>query len=305
MIAIDTYLGKTKLWRSPETETPVDYCDLDNGKEFEVLRRACAEREAEVKRSSFGLKFNNCLYRVSAMDTSYDYIYVIRKVPDVIPELKSLNIPIAYLAKLMVRDIRGLVLVTGATGSGKTTTVSSLLVQRLKDYGGLGVSCEDPPEMPLEGPHGKGLFFQTDVDKFGSFANAMREAVRWTPNVIFLGEIRDADTAFEALRASVNGHLVFATVHATDPIKALLRIKSLAPDSQSGELNALMAEGLTAVLHQNLKRTADKFEMETEFLSLIPDNTGLRNLIRTGKYEQLTSNIIDNRNQALHMSAVV
>lgn len=306
MSSFEIYLGKETVYKSPKNEQPIRLAALHDGDWYRGLRASCIEREKETGTKSFALTHDETSYRVSVMQSTSDYIYILRKRPDAIMNIGDLGLPKAYLSKLLVPGLTGLVLIAGATASGKTTTASSCIAERLKLYGGVGVSCEDPPELPLCGAHGKGIFFQTDVSVYGSFGAATREMVRMTPDIMFLGEIRDADTALEAFRAGVNGHLVFATLHAGSAINALLRLKSLVADGQINELNALLADGLAAVLYQQRSKENDKVRMDSEFIHISSETggNGLRSLIRAGKYEQLSTNIIDNRNRALHMNGM-
>ncbi|MDA0629118.1 ATPase, T2SS/T4P/T4SS family, partial [Acinetobacter baumannii] len=141
-----------------------------------------------------------------------DVVFVLRRFPAKVPTFESLNLHNGYVSKLMQQRLSGLIVIAGPFGAGKTTTASALIAARLSKFGGVAITIEDPPEMPLEGKHGEGVCYQTWADR-GGFGDATRKMARFAPSIIFLGEVRDAETAAEALRASINGRLVVCTAH--------------------------------------------------------------------------------------------
>lgn len=205
--------------------------------------------------------------------------------------LDSLNIHMGYVEMLMRPKLSGLIIVSGAFGQGKTTTASAIIASRLKKFGGVGITIEDPPEMPLEGRHGDGQCYQTWVNQ-GEFGHACRKAARWTPSIIFLGEVRDQETAMEALRASINGRLVICTIHSDSVPMAIERIYALAKgDSGSAEDNSsLLANGLLCVVHQRLENEPKTPKIEFLWLG-DQDAQGIRNNIRSRRWEQIASEV--------------
>ena len=215
------------------------------------LRSKCEEIFNHTQRSEFTVRDDGISYRVSMLVSIVETIYVLRRFPPRVPDIATLGIHPRQVEKLMTPELTGLIVIAGAFGQGKTTTASSLLTARLGKYGGVGITVEDPPEMPLEGHHGNGICYQTWVEQ-GGFGAEIRKAARWSPSVIFLGEVRDGESATEALRASINGRLVICTTHAASVTMAIERIYSLANASagSSEDVASLLANGLTAVLHQ-------------------------------------------------------
>lgn len=212
----------------------------------------------------------------------------LRVIKTEVPELGELGILASYanvLRDLGRRD--GLVMITGATGHGKTTTAVALLSQYLKDHGGIAVTIEDPVEYVLKGQHGeKGFCFQAEVDSDEGWADSIKRALRWAPHYIFVGEIRTPKAAEQVLRAATTGHLVLTTVHAGSPEEALMGLMHMAEQAMGGGgAPLIMAAGLTAVVHQTMTETGPNLRMAvTE-----PNNMGdpVRSLVRENKVGML------------------
>lgn len=213
----------------------------------------------------------------------------LRVIKTHVPQLTELGFAPGYanvLRDLGRRD--GLVMITGATGHGKTTTSVALLKQFLNDHGGIAVTIEDPVEYVLKGQHGeKGFCFQAEVDTDEGWSDAIKRALRWAPHYIFVGEIRTAKAAEQVLRAATTGHLVITTVHAGSPEEALMGLMHMAEQAMGGGGSAplIMAAGLTAVVHQNMTETGPNLRMVvTE-----PNNMGdaVRVLVRENKVGML------------------
>jgi twitching motility protein PilT len=216
--------------------------------------------------------------------------------------LEDLNIHPSYINHLMEPHLSGLIVIAGAFGQGKTTTASALIAARLRRYGGVAVTIEDPPEMPLEGFHKEGVCYQTWVDQ-GEFGNSCRKAARYAPSIIFLGEVRDPESATEALRASINGRLVICTTHADSVTMAIERMSSLANGmgAASDDIASLLANGLLCVMHQKLEGGMTK-RPKVEFLWLggtDAENRGVRHTIRLKKFDHLGSEITLQLNRML------
>lgn len=180
-----------------------------------------------------------------------------RRINTVIPEIDNLNLTphvVHSMKSLGKRD--GLILISGSTGAGKTTTAVALLSHYLKTYGGLAVTIEDPTEYILEGRHGQtGHCFQIEIQNEEDYAMSIKRSLRWAPRYIFIGEIRTPDTAAQLLRAAITGHLVIATIHATTLEEGLMAILFLAEQSMGKGVQNILAAGLTAVIHQTMKDT--------------------------------------------------
>lgn len=288
----DVYLGESACWFSG-----VGSADESMPAPTEVmgdllrLRSECEKRRAEMNRPEFNIRHEETSYRVSLMQSVTENVFVLRKFPDSVPQFAHLGLNDGVAEKLMASKMTGLVVIAGAYGQGKTTTASALVDARLSKYGGVAITLEDPPEMPLQGPRGKGVCYQTWVED-GNFSEAARKAARWAPTIIFLGEVRDGNTADEALKASINGRLVICTLHANSVQSAIERIYSLANSTGSTieDTASLLSNGLAAVMHQKLE--GEKKRLMTEFLFLRDeDSSGIKNMIRQRKFEQLGSEI--------------
>lgn len=289
----DIYLGSNGAWFSgvPGTSDPVA-APPGNENEILNLRVACDDyRAANPQRDDFPLRHADISYRASIMHTISDDVFVLRRLSETIAPITALGIPPVFVEMMMQPKLSGLFVISGTFGQGKTTTASSLVASRISKYGGVAITIEEPPEMPLHGRHGEGVCYQTWVDR-GGFGHACRQAARWAPSIIFLGEIRDAETAIEALRASINGRLVICTAHADNCAMAIERIFALAnTDSASADdILGMLATGLTAVVHQKLENTGSRKQLMLDPLFMTTDDAqGARNIIRQRKFDQLKS----------------
>jgi twitching motility protein PilT len=181
-----------------------------------------------------------------------------RRVNTVIPNIDALGffpIPLVqHMKSLGAKD--GLILLSGATGAGKTTTGVALLAHYLNAYGGTAVTVEDPVEYMLEGRHGKnGHCFQVEIQTDDEWAVGIKRSLRWAPHYIFVGEIRTPKAAEQLLRAATTGHLVISTLHASSLEEALMGLIFLAEQSMGPGVQNILSAGLAAVVHQTMKDT--------------------------------------------------
>lgn len=216
----------------------------------------------------------------------------VRLFPEEPPDLESLHLP-AGLARFA--DLHyGLILVTGPTGSGKTTTLAAL-IRRILDRRRVHlVTIEDPVE--YEHDHGESIVEHVEIGRdAGSFAGALRSVLRQDPDVLLIGEMRDPESIGIALTAAETGHLVLSTLHTGDAPQTIHRILDSHPASQVDALRAQLASSLAGVISQQLlPRTDGKGRVPAvEVMTLTP---GTRNLIRRGKIEQLRSQMSIERN---------
>jgi twitching motility protein PilT len=179
------------------------------------------------------------------------------------------------------------VLVTGPTGSGKSTTLAALIDRINENRSDHIVTIEDPIEFLHH--HKRCIINQRELGPDAiSFAEALRGALRQDPDVILLGEMRDLETISTALTAAETGHLVFATVHTQDAPSAVDRVIDVFPAAQQGQIRMQVAMTLQGIVTQNLLPTADGRGRVPACEILIPDDA-VRNLIRQGKIEQVYS----------------
>lgn len=263
-----------------------------NQQDFTTLLEMCRHQESQNGWPEYLVRHDEVNYRVSSF-VSTDGVYrVFRKQPIDLRKLDALGLQTGLIRGLMVKNIRGLILIAGKSQSGKTTTASAILAARLSHYGGVGITIEDPPEMPLTGQHGDGgMCFQTFVSRGNgnTFASALERTVRMSPDIILLGEIRDNETAAEAIKASINGHLVVATIHAGTPIEAIQRIIIMggAKLEQESARN-LLSDGIFAVITQNI---IDGKLLAQSLFFLGEDAKGMRAKIRKDETHQLVQEI--------------
>lgn len=301
----DLYLGDAASWmtgvpgrETAPTPTPSELADA-----LAELRRLCCSEQEKTAREEFSITHLGVAYRVSCLPSQREQVYVLRRAPAAVPKLSALGLGAGQYAELLAPDLTGLVIVSGAFRQGKTTTASALVASRLETHGGVAVTVEDPPEMPLEGRYGSsGLCYQTRTEQ-GQFAQACRHVARWAPNIVFIGEVRDQEPAVEALRGAINGSLVICTIHADSPVSAVERMYTLASNGRSddggGDVASLLAQGLAVVTHQTLIGRPP--QLKASMLSLRgADSAGIRSIIKNRKFDQLNSVIDQQRNRMLH-----
>lgn len=182
---------------------------------------------------------------------------VLRRISARVPKLEELTFAphiCSHLRRLGQRD--GLIIISGATGHGKTTTAFGVLADYLNSLGGVAITIEDPVEYDLDGAVGEyGYCYQVQVSKEEDWSTPLKRALRWTPRFLLVGEVRSPRAAEQILRASTTGHLVITTIHAGSIEESLMGLMHLAEQSMGASANYLLAQGLTAALHQTLSQT--------------------------------------------------
>ncbi len=245
---------------------------------------------------SYLLQYKGRNYRVERSIATGGQQFCARKMPTKVPDLKDLGLPQGiYNHLLSLADRSGLILLAGATGSGKSTTIAALLKEYLSRKGGYAFTIEDPVELPLDGvyvtPNNElGLCKQT-VPPNGNWAEGIKSALRSKPRYIYLGEIRSPDIASEALRAATSGHLVLSSIHANNVNEGINSLVKLAASSgiSEGMAYELVAGGLLGIVHQILVGAPKRIQISTVFAN--PDvNAGcqVRGMIRNGKLNMAT-----------------
>lgn len=296
----DIYLGEKDIWFAGGSSSDGPFHPPASClRELAEIRELCLRKMDESSQNEFAISFQSMAFRVSLLTSLNETVFVLRRLPSEVPTLSKLNIHSGYLDHFRKPNLSGLVVISGAYGQGKTTTASAIVAERLKLFGGVAITIEDPPEMPLEGVHGKGICYQTWVDH-GGFGEACRKTARYAPDIIFMGEIRDADAAGEALRASINGRLVICTIHADSVATAIERIYSLANGAvgSSEDTSSLLANGLLAVMNQKLE--GSPLQPKIEHLWLGDEETrGVRNIIRMRRFDQVANEITLQLNRML------
>jgi twitching motility protein PilT len=208
-----------------------------------------------------------------------------RLIPSETVPLERLGLP--SVVRNFAKKPRGIVLVTGPTGSGKSTTLASLINEINEQRDEHIMTIEDPIEFLHQ--HKRCIINQRELGADApSFALALKAALRQDPDVILVGEMRDMETIGTALTAAETGHLVFATLHTQDAPQTIDRIIDVFPPAQQGQIRAQLAIGLQGVVTQTLVPTADGNGRCVAAEVLVP-TAGVRNLIREGKTHQIYS----------------
>jgi twitching motility protein PilT len=207
---------------------------------------------------------------------------VFRTIPTKVMSLEELGMP-PILKQLCEKD-KGLILVTGPTGSGKSTTLAGMIDYINNSYEGHILTVEDPIEFVHLSK--KCLVNQRELGPHThSFANALRSALREDPDIILVGEMRDLDTIQLALTAAETGHVVFGTLHTSSAPKTVDRIIDVFPPNQQAQIRAQFAESIEAVITQTLLKK--KVGGRVAALEILTGTTAVRNLIREGKIHQI------------------
>ncbi len=291
----DVYITPAKEMFVPDPNSEFGLMQLkpDDFEEFYDL----LERSYQGK-TSYSVMYEGYFFRVERTVSMYGVMFCMRKMPRNVPDMSSLGYPAALVKYLIsLGNASGLILLGGATGSGKTTTISSLLREYLINNGGFAYTIEDPFEMPLDGEYhaangSVGLCKQTQPqnDNWGA---SLRSALRSRPRYIMVGEIRTPEAASECLRAATSGHLVLSTIHANNVSDA---IDALVKHASGGEMSEelafdLLSRGLLGVIHQQLVGIGKKRPI-LQYLFANPDTTQgdqTRNIIKTGRINLATT----------------
>lgn len=230
-------------------------------------------------------------YRLNVFKQRGAVAMALRTISIEIPSSESLGVPPAVID--LQHKKRGLVLVTGPTGSGKSTTLASILDKINVNRDAHIITLEDPIEYMHQ--HKKSMVNQREVGlDTGSFANALRAALREDPDVILVGEMRDFETIGIAITAAETGHLVFSTLHTVDAASTIDRVIDVFPPHQQQQIRVQLSNVLEAVIAQTLIPNISGDGRVAAFEVLIA-NHAVRNLVREGKTHQIASILQTNK----------
>jgi twitching motility protein PilT len=305
MGASDIHLiaGHPPMVRAHTAMVPLNYPVLEPEMTMAMLKHMASDDHIKtfekVKDSDFSYALEGKgRFRVNAHLQRNSVAIALRTIKTEIPPLADLNLPevinrLTYLP-------RGLVLVTGDTGSGKSTTLAAMIAAMNNRYQKHIITLEDPIEYTLESK--KCIIEQRELGTdTPSFASGLRHVLRQDPDIIFVGEMRDLETTAAAITAAETGHLVLSTLHTVNASQTVERIIDMYPADQQNQIRSMLANTLQAVISQTLFKQLDQSNMvpAVEIMLCTP---AVRNLIRENRAFEIP-NVIDT-NRAMGMSSL-
>ena len=270
----------------------MDYPRMLPADTLEVLVNIMTEvqRERFEERGEYDMSFSipNCgRYRVNAYKQRGSVALAFRLVGTVVPSPEELGVP-ESVVELYQRK-RGLVLVTGPTGSGKSTTLAAIIDKINNNRDAHVITLEDPIEYLHT--HKQSMVNQREIGQdVDSFAGSLRAALREDPDVILVGEMRDFETINAAVTAAETGHLVFSTLHTTGAAETIDRIIDVYPPHSQGQIRSQLANSVVGIISQTLVPTADG-KGRCAALEILAATDAIRSMIREGKIFQIPTAI--------------
>jgi len=232
--------------------------------------------------------------RGNAFRAKGDTAIALRLIPHQIPTFEDLGLPPVFERFAALRQ--GLVLVTGPTGSGKSTTLAAVINRINATRACHIITIEDPIEYVYES--NRAVVHQREVgDDTASFPKALRSALREDPDVLLVGEMRDLDSISFALTLAETGHLVFATLHTNDTAQALDRIVDVFPSDRQAQIRVQLANALTGIVYQRLLPRADGGLIAA--YEVLVANSAVRNLVKEGKTNQLRNVVSTHQSEGM------
>ena len=251
----------------------------------DTLNEGQKSRLEEIRDVDLAVEIGPCRFRANFFYTADGLSAVLRKIETEIPSMAQLKLP--HVMQSMAEKPNGLVLVTGPTGSGKSTSLAAIIDAINANKQGHILTIEDPIEYIH---HAKNCSIsQREMGRDAeSFASALRASLREDPDVILVGEMRDLETIQLALTAAETGHLVFGTLHTSGAPNTINRIIDVFPAEQQGQVRAQLSQSLQMVVTQKLYKRSDG-EGRVAAFEVMVCNHAVRNLIREGKIFQIES----------------
>jgi len=251
---------------------------------FELISEKKQEKFMKTRDLDFAIEHGENRFRVNMFYQRKGVGAVFRTIPSKILTVEDLGLP-PQVAKLSEFK-KGLVLVTGATGSGKSTTLAAIIDKINRTRKEHIITVEDPIEFVHENK--ESLINQREVGTHtASFASALRAALREDPDIVLVGEMRDLETIELAITAAETGHLVFGTLHTSSAPKTVDRIINVFPTTQQEQIRTMLSESLRGVISQNLMKKVGGGRVAA--LEILLTSSATNNLIREGKTFQLHS----------------
>ncbi len=261
----------------------------------DILNEAQKRRLEEVRDVDLAIEIGPCRFRANFFYTADGLSAVLRKIETEIPSMNQLKLP--HVMQSMAEKPNGLVLVTGPTGSGKSTSLAAIIDEINTTKKGHILTIEDPIEYIHYAKNCS--ISQREMGRDAeSFASALRASLREDPDVILVGEMRDLETIQLALTAAETGHLVFATLHTSGAPNTINRIIDVFPAGQQSQVRAQLSQSLQMVVTQKLFKRSDEQGRVAAFEVMVC-NPAVRNLIREGKIFQIESIMQTTRSEGM------
>ncbi len=289
--------GHPPMIRVHTVMTPMDYPVLTADSMRRILEHMTTEEQRAVFDANKDLDFSHevpgmCRFRVNAHQQRNGIGMALRAIKTKVPPLEKLNLP-EVISRLTYLP-RGLVLVTGDTGSGKSTTLAAMIQAMNDRYRKHIITLEDPIEYTFES--NKSLIEQRELGHdMPSFASGLKHALRQDPDIILVGEMRDLDTTALAISAAETGHLVLSTLHTVNASQTVERIIDMYPAGQQNQIRSMLANTLQAVVSQTLFSRIDNPGM-VPAIEILLCTPAVRNLIRESRTFEIP-NVIDTNRQ--------
>ena len=300
--ASDVHLvaGHPPMVRIHTVMTPLDYPVITPEGAMRMLQKIAGEEQMKKFEQHKDADFSYALpglarFRVNAHLQRSAVGIALRAITDKIPPIEKLNLP--EVVQRLTYLPRGLVLVTGETGSGKSTTLAAMINELNMRYYKHIITLEDPIEYAFKSD--KCVIEQRELGAdVPSFSSGLRHILRQDPDIILVGEMRDLETTASAITAAETGHLVFSTLHTNSAASTVDRIIDMYPAHQQNQIRAMLANTLQAVLTQTLFKRVDQKGMAPA-VEVMLATSAVRNLIREARTHEINNVIETNRQMGM------
>ena len=288
--------GHPPVMRIHTVMTPMDFpvssAETVKGMFEQIATATSIEAFKKVRDADFSYSIEGLgRYRVNAHKQRHGIALSMRMIKTEVPPLDDLNLP-DVIARLTYLP-RGLVLVTGDTGSGKSTTLAAMIQAMNERYRKHIITLEDPIEYTFESSHSLIEQRELGADML-SFSSGLKHALRQDPDIIFVGEMRDLETAALAITAAETGHLVLSTLHTVNASQTVERVIDMYPATQQNQIRSMLANTLQAVVSQTLFKRVDQKGM-VPAVEILLCTAAVRNIIREARTFEIPNVIETNR----------